>query len=55
MPTVDELKKQLEATKSEFEEVRARLYRCDGVIQLLTHLIAEEEKSTADLAVDPSA
>lgn len=38
--TVDDLKAQLAETEKEFEETRARLYRCDGVIQFLRHAIA---------------
>lgn len=42
---VESLRKQLQETEREFEEARAHLYRCDGVIQYLRHKIAEAEAS----------
>ena len=44
MINVESLREQLEATKAEFEEAKAHVYRCDGTIKLLLHLIAEAEK-----------
>lgn len=41
---VDDLKKQLGTAETEFEQVKAHLYRLDGVVQTLKGLIAEAEK-----------
>lgn len=38
------LKDQLAKFESEFKRVEATLYRLDGAIQAVTHLIAEAEK-----------
>ena len=51
MINIESLKEQLSASlneleeaKAEFEEAKSHVYRCDGVIQLLKHLIQEAEK-----------
>ena len=44
MVNVDALREQLAETEVEFEQAKAHLYRCDGSIQLLKHLIAQAEK-----------
>ena len=44
MVNVDALREQLTETEVEFEQAKAHLYRCDGSIQLLKHLIAQAEK-----------
>lgn len=37
--SIDRIKKQLTSTEQEFEEVRAQLYRLDGIIRVLKHFI----------------
>jgi len=44
MIKMDDLKAQLAATEAEMEAAKAHLYRCDGALQVLKHLIAESEK-----------
>ncbi len=44
MITIESLREQLAATEIELEQAKAHLYRCDGSIQLLRHLISEAEK-----------
>ena len=48
--STESLKKQLAETEVEFEQVKATIYRYDGVIQLLKKLIidAEAEESPKD-------
>lgn len=41
------LKEQLAHTESEFEQAKASLYRCDGVIALLKHMIKDAEAEAA--------
>lgn len=43
MLNIDKLKKQLSDTEAEMEQVKAHLYRCDGAVQTLKHLIAQAE------------
>ena len=40
---LDVLKEQLAHTEKEYETALAHLYRCDGAIQTLRHLIKELE------------
>ncbi len=44
--TLDDLKKQLEATEQELEMAKAHVHRCDGAIQILKHFMADEESQT---------
>ena len=44
MINVESLREQLKASEVELEEAKAHVYRCDGVIRMLQHLIAEAEK-----------
>ena len=41
---LDSLRTQLHETEIEFEQARSQMYRCDGAIQILQHLIADAEK-----------
>lgn len=43
MINVESLREQLATTQAEFEEAKAHVYRCDGTIKLLLHLIAQAE------------
>lgn len=43
--TIEELKTQLTATEKEREQALAVLYRCDGGITMLQHIISETEKA----------
>ena len=49
MSSLESLRKQLAETEAEWEQARAHLYRCDGAIQLLRHLIAESEKPAEEV------
>lgn len=40
---IDTLKQQLLSTENDLEQAKAAVYRCDGAMQLLKHLIAEAE------------
>lgn len=42
--TIDDLKKQLATAEAEFEQVKAQLYRIDGVVQILKGLISKAEQ-----------
>ena len=41
---IETLREQLATTEQELEHARAHVYRCDGVIQLLKHLIQQAEQ-----------
>mgnify|MGYP001562868096 FL=1 len=41
--TVETLREQLATTEQELENARAHVYRCDGCIQLLKHLLTLAE------------
>ena len=41
--TVETLREQLASTELELENARAHVYRCDGAIQVLKHLITVAE------------
>lgn len=41
---LDELKAQLATTENDMEQAKAAVYRCDGAIQILQHLIKEEQE-----------
>jgi phage shock protein A len=45
---LETLKEQLVATEAEFEQIKSHMYRCDGVIQMLKHLIKQEEAETPE-------
>lgn len=45
MITKDELQKQIVATEAELEQVKSHLYRCDGAIQVLKHLLKTFDKA----------
>lgn len=45
---VNSLKEQLIATEAELESAKAHLYRCDGVVQMLKHLIASWSEVTVE-------
>lgn len=44
--TLDELKEQLAQTEAELEASKAHVYRCDGAIQVLKHLIELAQTET---------
>ena len=48
----ESLKKQLAETEAEFEQVKATIYRYDGVIQLLKKLIADADAEAEDNTKD---
>ena len=52
--TIENLKAQLAQTEREFEEVRAHLYRCDGVIQYLRHAIDNYPAAETPEIPDPT-
>ena len=41
--SLESLKEQLASTEQELEQARAHVYRCDGALQLLRHLISQAE------------
>lgn len=49
---IDTLKKQLKSTETEFEQAKAHAYRCEGVIELLKHLIAAEPAENEEVKDD---
>ena len=54
---LESLKTQLAQTEVELEQAKAHLYRCDGVVQMLKHLIAQAEipeTPASDDAVTPA-
>lgn len=45
--TLDELKAQLAETENQHEAAKAVVYRTDGAVQMLRHIIAETESAAA--------
>lgn len=46
--TLETLKTQLAQFEAQIKETEANLYRLDGAVQVVKHLIAEEEKPAAE-------
>lgn len=51
--TRQELVDQLAHTEVELENAKSIVYRCDGVIQLLKHLISEIDNGEKDAPAEP--
>lgn len=47
---IESLRKQLAASEQELETAKSHIYRVDGAIQILRHLIAEVERPEATAA-----
>lgn len=47
--TLETLKTQLAQFETQCKEAEANLYRLDGAIQVVKHLIAEEEKPSPEV------
>ena len=53
--TIEALQQQKQQTETELEHAKAAVYRCDGALQLLNHLIADAETpETPALAETPA-
>ena len=50
--SLESLKEQLAAVELEIEQAKAHVYRCDGSIQLLKHLITEAETPETPAPID---
>ena len=51
--SLESLKEQLAAVEQEMEQAKSHVYRCDGSIQLLRHLIKQAEAETPEKPTAP--
>ena len=51
--TVETLREQLATTELELDNAKAHVYRCDGVVQMLKHLILQAEAETPETPAAP--
>ena len=44
---LEQLQTQLASTETELEQAKAHVYRCDGALQMLKHMIAQIKAATS--------